>query len=147
MTDISIRADTTWGNVDRSYLGSSRGITDNRTATLDGSLFLVADFPADGTGKAVIPAGTVVALVASGLYAPYDDDAVDVLARVAAGIIYNPAEFAVAGAGRAVCALQTIGDVLRDRLPYAGATVGRPGRLDAAAEADLKQFTFRNRND
>lgn len=135
MTDLSI-IEETWANVDRSYLGSRKGLDTGRNATLDGSLFQNAVF------NAGVPAGTLLGRVTvGGLFGPYDN-ALANGQETARGLLINPvSEDPVAGK-RYLGAVQWEGVAIRQRLPLFGAAVGTPGRLDAAAEAELTKFDF-----
>lgn len=134
---VAITSDS-WGVGSKAWLLHSKGMDTCRSVTLDLSLFTAAG--ADYTD--FIPSGTAIAEVtASGLYAPYDDTAVDGT-EVMAGHLFEDVRladsegnaFTLAGA-----ALFWEGIVRRDNLP--AAPTG-PGDLDAAGEADVTTIRY-----
>lgn len=139
MTNLDMTEES-WGGIDRSYLRSPRGLNGGRNATLRASLFQHAAYD-DG-----IPAGTVLGELAAepGIFGPYDGAAADGR-QTAVGLLVNPVDEDPPNTDkRYVGSCQTAGDVIRDRLPLFGQAVGTPGRLDAAAEAELRLFEFTN---
>ena len=129
--DISVMT-TEYAVEDRSWLASAHGTTATRTVTLDVSTFTAGTHFPDG----YIPSGVVLAqITSSGLFGPYDDDAVDGR-EVAVGHLFNSTKVEDGGADVGAPLLEH-GFVLEDNLPEGHG-------LDAAAKTDLAgRVTYR----
>jgi hypothetical protein len=130
-----------WGVDSKGWLLAKKGMDTCRSITLNLALFVSGD-----GFTSTIPSGTVLGKVtASGLYGPYSD-ALTGGQEIATGLLFDGVRladsmgnaFTVAGA-----AMLWEGIVRRDNLP--GLKLPLPtarGKLDAAAEVDLKFIRF-----
>lgn len=134
----AIRTERTVVGEDRTWCATRLGWDQNRSITLDVSEFTEAA-NVDGT---VIYSGIVLAkITASGLYGPYDPDAVNGQ-ETAAGFLFSSVQLDntdVALASNVGAALLWMGVIDESELRNFGAN---EGLLDAAAKVDLAS-TFR----
>lgn len=131
--NLGIRRETFTPGENQSWLGSSHGTQECDSVTLDGSAF-VATFT-DG----VVPSGVALGkITATGLYAPYNDAAVDGT-EVMAGHLFTTTDVMSrtpysAGAAQDVpAALFWHGEVVEANLPA-------DNGVDANGKADVKGF-------
>lgn len=111
--DLSLRTDH-FDSDDASWLGSSHGTDAGRSITLDVSTFTEATHYPDGYFPSGLPLGRITA---SGLYGPYDSEAVDGRATLA-GFLLAPVDTPT-GSGDVIGALLDHGRVKVNRLPVA----------------------------
>lgn len=127
--DLSVRTET-FNVGDHRWLGSDHGVGDGDPVTLDISTFTEDDHDANG----FIPSGTVLGkITASGLYGPYDADAVNGL-ETAAGHLLTDVIVDITDARDVVGAIFRHGKVVESFLPDFTTT---DGEIDAAAKTDL----------
>lgn len=125
--DISVRT-VSYGVGDHRWLGSSHGTDAGTTITLDVSLFAAVHY-----AGGFIPSGTCVGKVtASGLYGPYDADAVNGLETHVGHVLTDTPTDGTADVG---AALLRHGRVVEAFLPAFAATTD--GEIDAAGKADV----------
>lgn len=126
--DLRFQSETFTPAEDQSWLGSAHGTEATETITLDASAF-IGTFT-DG----IIPSGVVVGkIAASGLYGPYDDEAIDGT-EVAAGHLFTTID-TKEGAVDSPAALFTHGKVVVANLPT-------DHGLDAAGAADMPHIRY-----
>lgn len=137
--DITVSEEEVFGSEDRRWLGTRLGTDQNRSITLDVSLF--SDYHITEYGG--IPSGTALAKMPSGLYGPYVTGAADG-GEVAAGLLFTKTKVGdgsgadLASAGNVGAALFWFGVVKTAFLPtFVG---GTDGELDAGGIVDLGNF-------
>lgn len=122
----------TFGSGDQSWLGSTHGIHECRTETVDISAFTAGTHYPDG----YIPSGTPVAKV-GGVLVPYDKtEGTTTAAGVLAGFIFTDQK--VSGAGDFGAPLLDHGRVKVAKVPLSGGFVAPA----AAAKSAAVQFVF-----
>lgn len=128
---IQIESEEVFANEDRSWLGARKGTDTCRSITLNPVLFIAAHV----ADKGALPSGTVLGKVtATGLYGPYDADAVNGL-ETAAGLLFSTTVIDLDTDAPVGAALLWEGIVKQSKLPaFAGTT---DGEIDAAARTDL----------
>lgn len=117
----------TFGTGDMSWLGSTHGLRNARTAILDISTFTAGTHYPDG----YIPSGTPVALVA-GLLVPYDKTEATVTgAGILAGFVLT--DQPVVGTADFAVPLLDHGRVIVAKVPYSGGFVAPAAAAKKAA--------------
>jgi len=126
MANLNVKS-TSYATGDYRWLGSAHGTDNGVSITLDASLF-AAEHYANG----FIPSGTCIAEVtASGLYGPYDADAVNGLETMAGHLLVDAA---TDGTDDVTASLLRHGRVVEAYLPDFTTT---DGEIDAAGKADV----------
>jgi|SRR5262252_1175844 len=138
--DVAVQTFPFLGNEDRRWLGTRLGTNQNRSITLDPSLFT-----ANHLINGALPSGTVLGLTtATGFYGPYDDAATGTGRETAAGFLFNTTRLGN-GTGLDLATAAKVGAPLywgpgiikQSFLPAPAATTGK---IDAAARTDLIHF-------
>lgn len=133
MTSIAVYS-TSVQTGDRAWLASNFGTDEPRSITLDISGFTAAQHFPNG----YIPAGMILAQLASGLFAPYLDAGSGGLST-AVGVLFHdvPVALPLVSTNDIGAAMMEMGIIIAAKLPYTSGNAAAGGYLDTNGRADL----------